>query len=315
MDYKKIPLVRGFVHQVPPYRTGSVIENRLGLQPLRMIGKYGAWKFRKFYKRDTGVEQDLAILERDGILVLPNFLEDEAFECVRKEFFDSENSMKFRGFKGAETGRLEVASVDLDAETMTTGSITTYLRQNRRILDIAASVIRRQDVNNPSVRLTVYRARDDKHDDNDIENVLHADFHAPTVKAFFYLDDVDESNGAFVYVKRSHRLSVRRLWHEYKLSLLAAKLRKGRSISEHLTATRGENQRIRIPEECLVGLVETPICVKANTLVIANNMGFHRRGEFVNGATRRAILLNFRQFEKCFWATALLFNLLGIASS
>jgi len=48
-------------------------------------------------------------------------------------------------------------------------------------------------------------------------------------------------------------------------------------------------------------LAETQICVKPNTLVIANNMGFHRRGEFTCDTPRKALLINFRNSEKPVW--------------
>lgn len=47
-------------------------------------------------------------------------------------------------------------------------------------------------------------------------------------------------------------------------------------------------------------IIESQICAAPNTLVAANNMGFHRRGEFHGGEPRKALLINYRKEEKPF---------------
>jgi hypothetical protein len=42
-----------------------------------------------------------------------------------------------------------------------------------------------------------------------------------------------------------------------------------------------------------MGIAERSTCGKANTLVIANTMGFHRRGEFQPDITRNLLMLRF----------------------
>jgi hypothetical protein len=54
----------------------------------------------------------------------------------------------------------------------------------------------------------------------------HADVNYPTVKVFWYLNDVDESNAAYIYAKGSHKMSLKRLLFEYKLSVRYAKNKK-----------------------------------------------------------------------------------------
>jgi hypothetical protein len=49
-----------------------------------------------------------------------------------------------------------------------------------------------------------------------------------------------------------------------------------------------------------MGAEETQFLVRANSLVIANNMGFHRRGQFSEGKPRKAILVNYRYLERTF---------------
>ena len=120
---------------------------------------------------------------------------------------------------------------------------------------------------------------------------------------FFYLNEVNETNGAFVYAKGSHKLTRARLVHEYELSVREAKLFSGQPIPESLQERRSTQIRnIISPEnERRMNVVETQFCVKPNTLVVANNMGFHRRGEFTGSEPRQALLVNYRNAEPTFW--------------
>jgi hypothetical protein len=150
--------------------------------------------------------------------------------------------------------------------------------------------------------LDTYQAMNEHGIDNDIENILHADLHVPTVKMFFYLSKTDEKNGAFVYAKGSHKLTLARLLHEYELSIREAKLKQGKKVSDSLLARRAAQVRNIIKPANLrrMKIVETQICVPPNTLVVANNMGFHRLGEFHGDESRRALLINYRKEEKLF---------------
>lgn len=116
---------------------------------------------------------------------------------------------------------------------------------------------------------------------------------------FFYLNKVDETNGAFVYAKGSHKLTIARLVHEYELSVREAKLAKGLPIPECLWERRvNEVRNVIKPENwSRMKISETQMCVEPNTLVIANNMGFHRRGAFTSSEPRKALLINYRNVE------------------
>jgi hypothetical protein len=300
---RNLPLVRAFAHSVPPYLIGSVIENRLGLQVWRLLGKHLAWRCRKEAVA-AEIRDSIDILERDGVLVIPDFLAPEDFIRVKQECELIKLGMPFEPFRKVENGSLQVATFDLNNETDGLSAIRGCLQENPLIQRIACTVIRRKAVAKPSVRFSIYHktCAGEQEVDNDVENILHADLHTPTIKAFYYMDDVDESNGAFVYVKGSHRLSLNRIRHEYNLSLLTAKLKRGDEIPQTLLAVRGPNKRIKIADKHLQGLQETRIGGRANTLVIANNMGFHRRGEFTHNQTRETLLINFRHFEKHFQA-------------
>src|SRR4029078_7928011 len=56
-------------------------------------------------------------------------------------------------------------------------------------------------------------------------NLLHAHVHYPTAKAWLYLNDIDERNGALVYGKGTQRMTPARLRYEYEASIRVAKSR------------------------------------------------------------------------------------------
>lgn len=299
---KRVPGVRGLTHKNPPYFVGSVIENRLGLQVFRTLGKNIAWHLRQSHVAPE-VREYVDILNRDGVLVIPNFLSTPEFSRIREEFDRLETQLVFKPFKDVPRGKIHVARFPLKDQDGNFPYIKKYLQANSLILKLVPAVIKRPLTSGPEVLINVYRKADDTAPENDVETILHADLHIPTVKVFYFLNDIDESNGAFVYAKGSHKFTIDRLRHEYDISVRAAKLKRGdNDIPEHLLATRGPHKRNIISESSLrrINAVETSICGKANTLVIANNMGFHRRGEFTSDQPRATILLNFRHLEPCF---------------
>ena len=296
---KRIPFVRGFTYTTPPYHTGSVIEIRHGLQVLRILSKNTLWKLRK---RDVSKELEsyLHTLDEDGILILENFLPSAQFDEVLSEFEKANRHIQPMPYKGSANTKLYRAQISASESPENFPSIIKYFQENEMLRRLAAAVIKRKVTTAPDIRLDTYQNLDNQGLDNDVENILHADLHTPTVKMFFYLNDVNETNGAFVYAKGSHKLTLERVKHEYELSVRQAKMKKGLKIPDALLARRGKEVRNIISPKYFdsMRVTESQICVKPNTLVVANNMGFHRRGEFAGNSTRKALVINFRNSEK-----------------
>jgi hypothetical protein len=121
----------------------------------------------------------------------------------------------------------------------------------------------------------------------DPQRTLHSDTFHPAMKAWLFIDDVDARNGPFTYVPGSHRLTWARLKWEYAQSLAA-------SGAENRYASRGS---LRIGERELAELgfaAPVSLAVRANTLVIADTHGFHRRGEATERSRRLALYASLR---------------------
>lgn len=299
---RNLPVIRSRNYTTAPYHIGSVTENRLGLQVFRVVGKHLVRRLRRTHLTED-IKPSVEILERDGVLVLENFLPPEIFEKVRAEFEEANKNIALAPYKNAADAKLYRTQLSLAKLPESFPSITKSFQENDLLNRITAAILRRPITKKPDVLLDTYQNLNGAGADNDIENILHADLHFPTVKMFFYLNEVNETNGAFVFVKGSHKLTAARLVHEYELSVREAKLFCGQPISESLLGRRSTQIRnIISPEnERRLNVSETQVCVKPNTLVIANNMGFHRRGEFTGSEPRQALLVNYRNAEPTFW--------------
>ena len=122
-------------------------------------------------------------------------------------------------------------------------------------------------------------------------NYIHADVHYASGKAWLFLSDIDESNGAFVYAKGSHKMGLGRLYYEYDVSVRVAKAKRDGTLG---TTVPSAAVRLPTPRQLrMMSIEETTLGGKANTLLLANVGGFHRRGDFEEGHRREQIQMKF----------------------
>jgi hypothetical protein len=105
----------------------------------------------------------------------------------------------------------------------------------------------------------------------DPQTNLHADTFHPSVKAWLFLTDVAEDEGPFVFVPGSHLMGERRLAWEHEMSIGAALNRDRYSSRGSFRITPEELERLGLGKP-------RAFAVPANTLVIADTVGFHARG-------------------------------------
>lgn len=142
--------------------------------------------------------------------------------------------------------------------------------------------------------------------DPDPQTRLHADTFHPTLKAWFFLNDVEEADGPFSYVPGSHRLTPARLAWEHARSLTAR-------TDDDILAARG-SLRITPAELDALGLPQARhVPVPANTLVVADTCGFHARVAATRPSRRLELWSFSRRNPFVPWTGADLLSLPGIA--
>lgn len=279
------------------YHRGPPFANRLGYQLLRIFYKSASWHLRRA-PMDAETRAAVDTLERDGCLVLPNFLQPAAFAAVRAEYDRSRSELAYRNVVVEDNGSVEEL-VDLHAHPEQFAMTLAYVAENAKIHRLVSAALRRPI----SARPRVWAKRWHRAEAGEISgqawslrgaNHVHADMHYATFKAWLFLNDVDESNGAFQFARRSHLLTPARLAYEYEASIRVARSRKGfGSATESYAVTRlptaQQLEAMQIKLE--------PVCCSANTLVLANMRGFHRQGEFQPGRVREALMMCFRSSE------------------
>lgn len=246
------------------------------------------------------MKEYLETLNKDGILVLENFLSPQKFAQLAEEASQLERTMNFRPLRNGPDGALLHGQIPtLKPEQ---APLCTSIALEEPLNQLVPAVMGEKIKGLPYIFLDHFKRSQDKAAiNNDIENFLHTDLHLPTIKAWLFLEPVTMANGPFYYAKGTHKLSMKRLAHEYRKSVLTAKLRYAHgTVPEHLKGKRASHERIILEpaENEALNIKESPITGPANTLVIANTMGFHRRGEFEPGTIRKWILFNYRRFNR-----------------
>lgn len=242
---------------------GNRVLNILGLHVFRTVLAAAVTRFRLMCLSSFATAEQRQAFQRDGFVLINNFLPHEQFQALDTEV---------RGLQGEV--RECVQGDTLTHRVLLTDKVLGKLPSCRalltnkrfsRLLRYTASRNNDPIYYIQSIKSNVIEGAADP------QRTLHSDTFHPTMKAWLFLDDVSERNGPFTYVAGSHRLSFKRLKWEYYNSV------QGSSLANSYAA-RGS---LRVTDDDLdsMGLQQpTVFNVPANTLIIANTNGFHRRG-------------------------------------
>lgn len=286
-----------------PIVRGGPLANRLGLQVARVLADHAAWTLRgrrEFV--DETIRAPFEELSREGVLVVRDFLPESDFAEVRKEFDASRSAPEWlERYRRNKFGENFVAEGFYASDYPTSfPALMRSFRDNEFLQKLASAACRRPMTFKPHVELFhVHKPDPDSpHVDLDYNQYIHADRHYPFIKAFYYLADVDADTAPYTYVPRSHQLSFERLRYEYLASVQTAKSRAAhyRRTEEQLAKDR-EIQRVSAQFLERLHAIERPIVAPANTLIVSNNQGFHRRGEMSGKRARSTVNLDFKYLE------------------
>jgi hypothetical protein len=242
---------------------GSPTLNRRGLHVGRMRLAHAACEWRRRRLEPLVAPEDAVNFRRDGFVVKEGFLPDPVFAALRDEALALAAPAREMIQGDAVTRRIA-----LDAPTLARAPALRGFVRDPRWLNLV------RYVGSSALAPLTYIQTIFSHvgtGSEDPQLHLHSDtFHA-TVKAWFFLTDVAADAGPFTYVPGSHRLTRARLAWEEETSL------KARDAADNET----REGSFRVPPDRLAELgLPAPrvFAVPANTLIVADTMGFHARG-------------------------------------
>lgn len=241
---------------------GSPTLNRRGLHLARRTVADRIGRLRRRSLAALVSAEDQAQLERDGFIVKHDFLPPAEFQA-----FHDEVMALCAPAREALIGDTLTRLIPLTDEVLDRlPTVRAVLRGGayNRLLTYVGSFRRKPHL---YVQTVFSRFSDGP---PDVQSFYHSDTFHPTVKAWFYLQDVEDDAAPLAYVPGSHRWTKRRVAHERRMSLDA------RNAGDRLTAEGS----FRFTEEEIRRMgYEAPrrLAVRANTLVVADTSGIHRR--------------------------------------
>jgi hypothetical protein len=277
---------------------GSAELNRRGLHARRArLAHQMAWRRRGRLAHLISA-QDRAAFDRDGFVLREEFLPREQFERLRDAVMAHQAPAREMLQGDTITRRIAVDPDFIGAVPEIKGLLANpdWRGLNRYVGSFDQEPL-------TYIQTILSHIRQSKPDP---QTDLHADTFHPTVKAFYFLTDVAEDEGPFVYVPGSHRLTPERLAWEAELSVTAA------SSKDKLLA-RGSFRASAAELETMGFGRPRAFAVPANSLVVADTVGFHARGFSARPSTRVEIWTYGRKNPFLPWSGFDLGSLPGIA--
>ncbi len=254
---------------------GSRTLNRLGLHVARKVLAHGFTSARRFFLAPLVPAQLRRRFRADGYVMIRDFLPPATFAALLREAQVLAEGDGLRIQEGDT--RTELALVDEAA--LARSPHLAGLLQDPRFLGLANFIGAR--LKHPFCQIQTL-ARDFAAAESDPQKSTHADTFHPTLKGWLFLDDVDEARGPLNYVPGSHRLTPKRLAWEHRQSLKAGASPDPHVAAGSFRASADDLRAMDLPQPLA-------LAVPANTLILADTGGFHRRGEAMDGRPRRAV--------------------------
>lgn len=253
---------------------GSRFLNRLGLHVFRLVVAHSIMQMRMGLLSFGIRAEHRKSYHQNGYILVENFLDEQQLESLKSEVYHCEGEVRECIQGDTLTHRIMLEQNNLQRLPRT----QAFMRNNylRKLLKFGSG-------QNQSPLYYIQTIKNHYVDGaEDPQKNLHSDTFHPTMKSWFFLDNVDGRNGPFTYLPGSHKLTWARIKWEYKKSLEIAKGDDKYSANGSLRATSNDRAAMGLGEP-------VPFAVPGNTLVIANTFGFHCRGQASEKSTRTEI--------------------------
>jgi hypothetical protein len=254
--------------------------NILGLHIFRILIANLCFNIRS-KKLFSKLTKEQKLLRTDGVIVIHNFLPQNEFEGLKKEF---DNQKDYEGnekiIKNGDSTWVRRKFSKRHYEKM---PYTKKFLTNQKLLDFLNTAESRQ-LSIPAVWFDTvsYEKRVSGIQNSSEVETFHSDISFPSHKVFFLTHDVKSEDGPLTFCPGSNKFSLRRLWLEYKKS------------NEKNRTEKDSFYTINKKEESFLKLKIVKGIVPENTIIIMNGNTFHKRGSAISGAKRSMIFTQFR---------------------
>lgn len=250
---------------------GSPRLNAMGLHALRVQMAHAATTYRRKALASSVFPTDKEIFDRDGVVEIRNFLPADLFEDLRDQIRD------YRG-PARETVQGDTITRRLALDPVAKTAIPAFAHfQDHPRWRALARYVAGYNLEPLLYLQSILPRRHEAAPDPQLE--FHSDTFHPSMKAWLFLKDVEMETGPFAYVKGSHRLTAARLAWERERSVNARNGTCRLSARGSFRVSRVDLERMKLPGPTL-------FAVPANTLVVADTVGFHARTLATRPATR-----------------------------
>jgi hypothetical protein len=265
------------------------VLNALGAQPMRVVFARAWLRARKALMRRPDMLQIARDVQQHGFGTINDFLPAAELVALREQCGGAMAGPDPRAglLQHGPTARYGL-NVDAAADSV---PLAQAFCSRPDLLDLL-SYLEGKRIQPALVNRVVERVIQGDGPALDPETELHSDTYYSTHKIWLYLTDVTMDCAPMVFVPDSQRLDGRLLAGMYRHSR--------RCFTEGLAMSR-RVPRSEVEER---GLQEKIMVVPANTLLVANTFGYHRRVRGIPGKDRLAIHMSVRSQPFLFWTSA-----------
>ena len=267
------------------FSTQKVLKNKLlnflGIQFFRLILSKFFLNLRSLsYHNKKNISNEVLSLQKNGYLVIDNFLDLENFtklkiffeNVINKETIDNYNSKySVEMYKVAASNFNDCNYPGFEKKNFISQVFKEYFKKNIKSSNSYVHIER------------IVRNNNKKNLLEDPQIHFHRDTFFGGLKAIFFMHDVTEEHGTLEYLVGSHRIDFKKIKLEY-LNSIASKLSQNLFVSNLEKVLNLEK----------IYYKKTIFTCKKNTLLLFDVSGFHRRAKSNFGLNRDTIRMTFR---------------------
>lgn len=265
---------------------GGLIPNLLGYHVLRILFFQLGFHVRKRRAvTNPEAKRIYDVVMREGAAIIPNFFDQETFRQIQEECYNLDLEVY------NERAPQMLRGVSRRGEPEHSAVLKRFLGNNEVIKQVVSGLVRKDILVEPGIEFsrTSFAQEDIGAESTETADNLHFDMSFPTIKCFYYINNVDATNGALQYARTSHKMTFARLCMEYTMSVRFWFWSKEKRAAVTPEVSQNFLDANHLQLESIVG--------GPNTLVIADTMGLHRRGTFNTTEPREIVFVNYRTLD------------------